>query len=226
MYVLDLTQFSLVYTGSSSCYSIIVVDFTGLVNHSTSEMGSVPINEPSYLVSQLILAITNSDLSRNFGLTNPSTVSSAVLQMNGYQGRGIVLVDLECLTYIELSAAPAWLIRYPIQPMLNLSCQSHLSLPSFKSGKGALNQGPFSHITDTTFPSITPLSSTALYRPERDGIAEHMNQTLTTHMTTNLIVSHIARKYWPCAVAHAAYTINCSPASAQQGMTPHKCLYD
>ena len=110
--------------------------------------------------------------------------------------------------------------------MLNLSCQSHLSLPGFKSGKGALNQGPFSHITDTTFPSITPLSSTALYRPERDGIAEHMNQTLTTHTTTNLIVSHIAWKYWPRAMAHAAYTINCSPASAQKGMTPHKCLYD
>ena len=194
MYVLHLTHFFLVYTGSSSCYSIIVVDFTGLANHSTIEMGSVPINEPSYLVSQLILAITNSDLSRNFGLTNPSTVSSAVLQMDGYQGRGIVLVDLECLTYIELSAAPAWLIRYPIQPMLNLSCQSHLSLPGFKSGKGALNQGPFSHITVTTSPDITPLSSTALYKPEQDGIAEHMNQTLTTHMTTNLIVSHIVRR--------------------------------
>ena len=105
--------------------------------------------------------------------------------------------------------------------MLNLSCQSHLSLPSFKSGKGALNQG-----TVTTSPSITPLSSTVLYKPEQDGIAEHMNQTLTTHMNTNLIVSHIARKYWPCAVAHAAYTINCSPASAQKGMMPHKCLYD
>ena len=140
-YVLDLTQFSLVYTGSSSCYSITVVDFTGLANHSTSGMGSVPINEPSYLVSQLILAITNSDLSRNFGLKTPSTVFSAVLQMDGYQGWEIVFVDLECLTYIELSASPAWLIRYPIQPMLNLSCQSHLSLPSFESGKEHLTKG-------------------------------------------------------------------------------------
>lgn len=68
--------------------------------------------------------------------------------------------------------------------------------------------------------------TTAPYTPEQDGVAERMNQTLTTRATTNLVASHIARKYWPRAMSHAAYTINRSPASAQKGQTPHERLYD
>ena len=85
MEVLNLTQFSFVHIGCSSCYSIIVVDITRLVNYSISEMGSVPINEPSYLESQLILAITGSGLSHNFGLRNTSIFCSPVLQTHSYQ---------------------------------------------------------------------------------------------------------------------------------------------
>ena len=37
--------------------------------------------------------------------------------------------------------------------------------------------------------------TTAPYTPEQDGIAERMNQTLTTRAITNLVASRIARKY-------------------------------
>lgn len=64
--------------------------------------------------------------------------------------------------------------------------------------------------------------TTAPYTPEQDGVAECMNQTLTTCATTNLVASHLHRKYWNHAMLHSAYTINCSPASAHKGQTPHE----
>jgi hypothetical protein len=64
------------------------------------------------------------------------------------------------------------------------------------------------------------------YTPEQNGVAERMNQTLTTRATTNLAASHLPRRYWTRAMLHAAYTIMRSPASAQKGRTPHEGLYD
>lgn len=66
----------------------------------------------------------------------------------------------------------------------------------------------------------------ALYTPEQNGVAERMNQTLTTRATTNLAASHLPRKYWTRAMQHAAYTIMRSPATAQKGRTLHERLYD
>jgi hypothetical protein len=68
--------------------------------------------------------------------------------------------------------------------------------------------------------------TTAPYTPEQDGVAERMNQTLTTRANTNLVASHLPRKYWNRAMLHSAYTINRSPASAHKGQTPHEGYYD
>ena len=68
--------------------------------------------------------------------------------------------------------------------------------------------------------------TTAPYTPEQTGIAERMNETLTTRATTNLAASYLPRKYWDRAMEHAAYTIARSPATAQKGSTPHERLFD
>ena len=42
------------YVAITSCHAIIVVDLTCLVNHPIGEMGAVPIDDASKLISQLI----------------------------------------------------------------------------------------------------------------------------------------------------------------------------
>jgi transposase InsO family protein len=68
--------------------------------------------------------------------------------------------------------------------------------------------------------------TTAPYTPEQNGIAERMNQTLVTRATTMLVDSRLPRRYWTWAMLAAAYTINRTPTSSQNGRIPHEIMYD
>jgi len=67
---------------------------------------------------------------------------------------------------------------------------------------------------------------TAPYTPEQDGVAERMQETLVTRATTMLVDSRLPRKFWNLALRASAYTINRTPASAQNFSIPYEKLFD
>ena len=112
--VWDFTQFPFMYAAITSCHAVIVVDLTCLVNHPIGEMGAVPIDDASKLISQLIWPVPNCDMWCHFGLTGAFTFSFLVFKLDGHERRGVILVDFEDLVHLHLSTGSAWLYRYKV----------------------------------------------------------------------------------------------------------------
>ena len=64
------------------------------------------------------------------------------------------------------------------------------------------------------------------YTPEQNGLAEQMNQTLSTLANTILKESKLPKSFWAGAMATAAYVTAHSPASGIDGKIPYQVLFN
>ena len=62
--------------------------------------------------------------------------------------------------------------------------------------------------------------------PEQNGLAERMNQTLSTLANTMLEESKLPKSFWADAMATAAYVTAQSPANGINGKTPYEVLFN
>ena len=62
--------------------------------------------------------------------------------------------------------------------------------------------------------------------PEKNGLAERMNQTLSTLANTMLEESKLPKSFWADAMATAAYVTARSPASGIDGNIPSQVLFN
>jgi transposase InsO family protein len=58
------------------------------------------------------------------------------------------------------------------------------------------------------------------YSPQQNGLAERMNRTLVERAKCMLFDAQLSKKFWPEAVATAAYIVNRSPTKSVNGKTP------
>jgi hypothetical protein len=65
-----------------------------------------------------------------------------------------------------------------------------------------------------------------LYMPEQNGLAERMNQTLSTLANTMLEESKLPKSFWANAMATAAYVTAWSPASGIDGKIPYQVFFN
>ena len=68
--------------------------------------------------------------------------------------------------------------------------------------------------------------TSAPYTPEQNGLAEKMNQTLSTLANTMLEESKLPKSFWADAMATAAYVTTRSPASGIDGKVPYQVLFN
>ena len=71
----------------------------------------------------------------------------------------------------------------------------------------------------------THIQTTNTYTPQQNAVSERQNLTLMNCTRPMLFQSGLSRECWGEAMYNAAYTRNCSPASANPGCTPYELWF-
>ena len=62
-------------------------------------------------------------------------------------------------------------------------------------------------------------------RPQQNGVAERVNCTLEVGITATLQEAHLPPSFWEKALHTLVYTLNCTPRSANPGITPYEAFF-